>query len=118
MVLITMPLSAPIGVFTTFMMVWGVCFFLYFVASIWVIMTRPLAGRCLWVELGLIFAGAMVFRFMLISLPLGLSRAAWRYLWDARGTLHGSGPSMSAPLDKALSRLRNIVFVTCPYGSI
>ena len=36
MVLITMPLSAPIGLFTTFMTVWGVCFFLYFVASIWV----------------------------------------------------------------------------------
>ena len=116
MVLITMPLSAPIGLFTTFMTVWGVCFFLYFVASIWVIMTRPLAGRWLWVELGLIFAGAMVFRFMLISLPLGLSRDAWRYLWDARVTLHGYSPYMYAPLDKVLVPLRNIVFANCPYG--
>jgi hypothetical protein len=116
MVLIAMPLDAPIGVFTTFMTVWGACFFLYFVASIWVMMTRPLAGRWLWVELGLIFGGAVIFRLMLVNLPLGLSRDAWRYLWDARVTLHGYSPYVYAPLDKILIPLRDIVFANCPYG--
>ncbi len=116
MVVIAMPLSAPIGQFTTFMAIWGVCFFLYFVVSFWVMMTRPLTGRWLWVELGLIFGGALVFRFMLINLPLGLSRDAWRYLWDARVTLHGYSPYMYAPLDKVLVPLRDIVFANCPYG--
>ncbi len=115
MVLIAMPLDAPMGLFTTFMTVWGVCFFLYFVASIWVMMTRPLTGRWLWVELGLIFAGAVTFRFMLVNLPLGLSRDAWRYLWDARVTLHNYSPYTYTPLAKVLVPLRDLVFANCPY---
>jgi hypothetical protein len=112
---LAMPLDAPIGLFTTFMTIWGVCFFLYFVASFWVLMTRPLTGRWLWVELGLIFAGALIFRLMLVNLPLGLSRDAWRYLWDARVTLHGYSPYAYAPLDKVLAPLRDMVFANCPY---
>ncbi len=115
MLVLAMPLDAPIGLFTAFMTVWGVCFFMYFVASIWVVMTRPLTGRWLWVELGLIFGGALVFRLMLINLPLGLSRDAWRYLWDARVTLHGYSPYTYAPFDKVLVPLRDLVFANCPY---
>jgi hypothetical protein len=115
MLVLAMPLDGPIGLFTTFMTIWGVCFFLYFVASIWVMMTKPLTGRWLWVELGLIFGGALVFRLMLINLPLGLSRDAWRYLWDARVTLHGYSPYTYAPFDKVLTPLRDMVFANCPY---
>lgn len=57
----------------------------------------------------------MVFRFMLINLPLGLSRDAWRYLWDARVTLHGYSPYTYTPFDKVLVPLRDIVFANCPY---
>src|SRR5258708_32014564 len=92
MVAVAVPLNAPIGLVTTFMTILGVCVCLYFLASIWVMMTRPLKRRWRWVELGLILGAAMVFRFMLINLPLELSPDAWRYLWDARVTLHGYSP--------------------------
>jgi Glycosyltransferase family 87 len=115
MVFIAMPQDAPLGLFTTFMTVWGVCFFMYFVASIWVMMTRPLPGRWLWVELGLILGGALVFRLMLINLPLGLSPDAWRYLWDARVTLHGYSPYTYAPFAQILAPLRDIVFANSRY---
>src|SRR5690349_2268717 len=42
MVFIAMPLGAPVRVFAMFMAVWGTCFGLYFIASYWVLMTRPL----------------------------------------------------------------------------
>lgn len=115
MVTVAVPLRAPIGQVITFMTVWGVCFCLYFVASIWVMMTRPLKGRWLWVELGLILGSAMLFRLMLINLPLELSPDAWRYLWDAQVTLHGYSPYTYAPVDKVLIPLRDIVFANAIY---
>ena len=118
MVAVAVPLNAPIGLVTTFMTILGVCFCLYFLASIWVMMTRPLKRRWRWVELGLILGAAMVFRFMLINLPLELSPDAWRYLWDARVTLHGYSPYTYAPSDKALVSLRNIVFANAIYRQL
>lgn len=115
MAAVAVPLSAPIGRLVTFMAAWGVCFCLYFVASIWVMMTRPLKGGWLWVELGLILGGAIVFRFMLINLPLELSPDVWRYLWDARVTLHGYSPYIYAPSAQVLIPLRNIVFANAIY---
>ncbi len=115
MVFTRMPLGAPIRVFTMFMAVWVACFILYFIASYWVLITRPLRGRWLWVELGLIFAGAVIFRCMLVNLPLGLSGDAWRYLWDARVTLHGYSPYVYAPFDKILIPLHDIVFAHISY---
>src|SRR5438105_1750883 len=100
MMVVAVPLNAPIGQIITFMMVWGACFCLYFAAAIWVMMTRPSKGRWLWIELGLILGGAMLFRFMLINLPLELSPDAWRYLWDARVTLHGYSPYTYAPFSQ------------------
>jgi len=115
MVAIAVPLSAPIGQIVTFMTIWGVCFCLYFATSIWIMMTMPLKGSWHWVELGLILGGAVVFRFMLINLPLELSPDAWRYLWDARVTLHGYSPYTYAPSDQILVPLRNIVFANAVY---
>ncbi len=112
---VALPLNAPIGQLVTFMAVWGACFCLYIVASIWVMMTSPLKGHWLWIELGLILGGAIVFRFMLINLPVGLSPDAWRYLWDARVTLHGYSPYTYAPSDQILVALRNIVFANAIY---
>ena len=111
-----MPLGAPVRVFATFMAVWGACFGLYFIASYWVLLTRPLHGCWLWIELGLIFAGAVIFRFMLVNLPLSLSGDAWRYLWDARVILNGYSPYFYAPFDKILTSLHDSVFAHITYG--
>jgi hypothetical protein len=54
-----------------------------------------------------ILLGALVLRAMLLPLPPGLSRDAWRYLWDARVTLHGFSPYVYAPWDTALLPLRD-----------
>jgi hypothetical protein len=89
MMAVAAPVSAPIGKIITFMAVWGVCFCLYFVASVWLMMTRPLTGRWLWGELGVILGAALLFRLMLVNLPAELSPDVWRYLWDARVTWHG-----------------------------
>ncbi len=115
MVFIAMPLGAPVRVFAAFTAVWGVCFALYFISSYWMLLTRLLDGRWLWVEMGLIFAGAVIFRFLLVNLPLGLSGDAWRYLWDARETLHGYSPYVYAPFDKILIPLRDIVYAHVTY---
>ncbi len=101
-----------------FMLVWGACFLVYFGTCIWVMMTNPLAGRRHWLELGIIFVGAVIFRVMLLHLPLGLSRDAWRYIWDAKLIVHGFSPYEYAPFDKALISLRDIVFSNCPYREL
>ncbi len=50
-------------------------------------------------------------RAMLLPLPPNLSRDSWRYLWDARVTLHGFSPYVYAPVDKALWPLiDNVLF--------
>src|SRR5271165_4048338 len=63
MILVAPQLDQPIG---PFMLVWGGAFLLYFAACIWVMRTKPLDGRGRWIELGLIFAGALIFRAMLL----------------------------------------------------
>src|SRR5436305_5689153 len=49
---------------------------------------------------------------MLLPLPPGLSHDSWRYLWDARVTLHGFSPYVYAPGDKALASLQNTILYT------
>ena len=116
MIVVAPQLDQPIGLF---MLVWGVTFLLYFGACIWVMRTSPLDGRGRWVELGLIFAGGLIFRAMLLPLPLGLSRDAWRYLWDGRIILHGFNPYLYTPLDRVLVSVRdNVVFPNTPYRDI
>ncbi len=110
--LVAQPLGKPLE---AFMSVWGICFLVYFLACLWIMSTRPLSGRWYWVELGIIFAGAIIFRVMLLHLPLSLSRDAWRYLWDARVILHGYSPYQHVPFDKVLVPLRDTVFAQTPY---
>lgn len=111
---------APVldGPIKSFMLVWAGCFLLYFLACIWVLRTKPPTGYGYWIELGLIFVGAIVFRVMLLPLPLGLSRDAWRYLWDGRIMMHGFNPYLYAPLNKALLPIRNSVFHQTPWRDI
>ncbi|GAC1693736.1 MAG: hypothetical protein NVS9B9_16100 [Ktedonobacteraceae bacterium] len=113
--LVAPQLDQPIG---PFMLVWSACFLCYLAVCLWVLASMPAAGRWLWGEMALIFVGAIVFRAMLVHLPLGLSRDAWRYLWDARVIAHGSSPYQFAPFDKALIPLRDSVFANTPYREL
>ena len=101
-----------------FMAVWVMCFLCYLIACLWVLTSLPAAGRWRWREIGLIFVGACVFRVMLVHLPLGLSRDAWRYLWDGRVIVHGFSPYQFAPFDKVLQSLRDSVFAETPYREL
>src|SRR6266702_351117 len=90
-----------------FLHVWMISFLPYFAACALVLATKPPVGRWRWIELSIIFSGALIFRIMLLPLPPGLSRDSWRYLWDARVLLHGYSPYVYAPWDKALLPLRD-----------
>jgi hypothetical protein len=97
---------------TPFLHVWMISFLPYFAACAFVLATKPLDGKWRWVELGIIVLGAFILRVMLLSLPPGLSHDSWRYLWDARVTLHGFSPYVYAPEDKALASLQNTILYT------
>ena len=90
-----------------FLHVWMISFLPYFAACAFVLATKPVLGRWHWIEVGVILLGALMLLAMLLPLPPGLSRDAWRYLWDARVTLHGFSPYVYAPWDKALLPLRD-----------
>jgi len=113
--LVAPQLDQPIG---PFMLVWVACFLCYLVACLWVLTSRPMTGRWLWGELAILFVGAIIFRVMLVHLPLGLSRDAWRYLWDARVIVHGYSPYQFTPFDKILIPLRDSVFANTPYREL
>ena len=113
--LVAQQLDQPFG---TFLLVWAACFLCYLVTCLWVLGSMPLIGRWRWAELGCIFVGAVVFRVMLVHLPLGLSRDSWRYLWDARVVVHGFSPYQFAPVDKALLSLRDTVYANTPYRDL
>jgi len=89
---------------------WLVSYIPYLAACILVVTTRPLSGRWRWIELGLIFFGAVMLRVILLPLPPNLSHDSWRYLWDARVTLHGYSPYTYAPNDPLLAHLRNVIY--------
>src|SRR5579863_9088934 len=90
------------GVIAAFVQVWMICFLPYFAACAFVLATKPVQGRWQWIELGIILGGALVVRAILLPLPPELSRDSWRYLWDARITLHGFSPYAYAPGDPIL----------------
>jgi Glycosyltransferase family 87 len=94
-----------------FMYTWMIAFLPYFAGCAFVLMTQPLEGHWHWIELVIILLGALILRVMLLPLPPGLSHDSWRYLWDARVTLHGFSPYVYAPVDKALRPLvDNVLF--------
>lgn len=79
----------------------------YLLACAIVLITPAPRGRWRWLELGLIVGGALVLRAMLVGVDPFLSPDAWRYLWDARVTLHGYSPYVYAPQDALLASLRD-----------
>lgn len=97
---------------TPFLYAWIISFLPYFAACAFVLATKPLAGRWLWIELSIILLGALLLRAILLPLPPGLSHDSWRYLWDARVTLHGFSPYVYAPGAKTLAPLQNTILYT------
>ena len=97
------------GRIVSFLYIWTISFLPYFAGSAFVLATKPTTGRWRWIEVGIILVGALLLRAMLLPLPPGLSRDSWRYLWDARVTLHGFSPYVYPPWDKALAPLRDMV---------
>jgi hypothetical protein len=92
---------------TPFLSVWMISFLPYVVASMIILVTKPVMGRWRWAELAIIFAGAFVMRVMLLPLPPVLSHDSWRYIWDARVILHGYSPYVYAPENPVLLPLRD-----------
>ncbi|MFL5705862.1 MAG: hypothetical protein ACJ8AG_23990, partial [Ktedonobacteraceae bacterium] len=104
-------IAPPIDSSTTiFVVLWLVSFLPYFAACVLVLATKPLNGRWRWIELAMILLGAFILRAIFLPLLPNLSRDAWRYLWDARITLHGYSPYVYIPRNPALVHLRNITF--------
>lgn len=109
------PMDTPV---TSWMLLWMVSFLPYLAASGLILATRPLEGRWRWIEVGIILLGALVLRSILLPLPPNLSRDSWRYLWDARITLHGYSPYVYAPHDAALVHLRNFIYDNSRYRNV
>ncbi len=96
---------------TAFLQVWMISFLPYVLACALVLATKSAMRPWHWIELSIIFGGALVLRVMLLPLPPGLSHDSWRYLWDARVILHGYSPYVYAPWDKALVPLRDALIL-------
>ena len=102
-----------------FLHVWMISFLPYFAACAFVLATKQVTGCWHRIEFGMILLGALILRAILLPLPPGLSRDSWRYLWDARVTLHGFSPYVYAPVDKALRPLLdNVLFSNSHFRTV
>lgn len=101
------PPDSPASLFAT---LWLLSFLPYGAACILILTTKAPGGRQSWLELGIILAGALVLRAMLLPIPPDLSHDSWRYLWDARVTLHGYSPYVYGPGDPLFIHLRDFVY--------
>jgi hypothetical protein len=110
---------------TPFLGIWIWCFVPYFAACALVLLAPSSPGRWRLTEVGVILLGALIFRLWLLPQLPNLSRDSWRYVWDARVTLHGFSPyeyAPGAPLLKSFrdaliygnSRFRNVPTVYPP----
>ncbi|MBV9258643.1 MAG: DUF2029 domain-containing protein, partial [Ktedonobacteraceae bacterium] len=101
------PADTPTGAFVT---AWLISFLPYLAACILVLVMKPQTGRLRWVELALLLGGALILRAILLPVPPNLSRDSWRYLWDARVTLHGFSPYVHGPANPLYISLRDFIY--------
>jgi hypothetical protein len=109
------PIDTPVA---SWLILWVLSFLPYLAASVLILATRPLEGRWRSIELGIILLGALVLRLVLLPLPPNLSHDSWRYLWDARITLHGYSPYVYAPNSAELVHLRNFIYDNSRYRNV
>jgi hypothetical protein len=114
---ITAPVADSPSLFA-FTVAWYGSFVPYIIACIVVLYTPAQTGRQRWIELACIFVGAFVLRALFVPVDPNSSRDAWRYLWDARVTLHGFSPYVYVPGDPALIHLRNFLFENSRYRNV
>ena len=100
---------APEAPLSSFIVTYMLGFGPYLAACVLVFATAAPQGRSRWLELGLILGGALIMQAILLPLFPDLTRDSWRYLWDARVTLHGYSPYTHVPLAPELSSLHNFV---------
>src|SRR5437667_5876849 len=89
---------------------WLLSFLPYLAACIVVLVMKPQTGRLRWIELGLLLVGALVLRAILLPVPPDFSHDSWRYLWDARLTLHGFSPYVHPPASRLFIPLRDFIY--------
>ncbi|MEO6891174.1 MAG: glycosyltransferase family 87 protein [Ktedonobacteraceae bacterium] len=113
-------LSAPPidGPLTPFLWLWLSSFLPYLAASFLILSTKAPSGRRQWIELGVILGGALILRALLLPIPPNLSHDSWRYLWDARVTLHGYSPYAYAPGDPLFTSLRDFIFANSRFRNV
>jgi hypothetical protein len=91
----------------------------YLFGCILVLLTRSQRGRWQWIEVCVILVGAALLRISLLATPPNFSGDAWRYLWDARVTLHGYSPYVYIPDAKPLVPLHdNLVYGQMGYHDV
>ncbi|HTK06572.1 MAG TPA: glycosyltransferase family 87 protein [Ktedonobacteraceae bacterium] len=99
--------SQPLGPFVG---LWLACFLPYIAACLLVLGTREQTGRTRWIELAVIMGGTLLLSILFLGKDPNLSRDSWRYLWDARVTLHGYSPYVYGPGDPKLLSLRDFLY--------
>jgi hypothetical protein len=92
---------------SAFIVFWLLAFVPYLAACLLIFSTRAGSGWWQWVEFLIVLGGALLLRGMLLPIAPDLSHDSWRYLWDARVTLHGYSPYVYVPSDPRLLPLRN-----------
>jgi Glycosyltransferase family 87 len=93
-----------------FVIVWLVSFIPYIAACVVVLLTRPYTGKQRWIEVALILLGGLALRAILLTVLPNLSHDSWRYLWDARVTLHGYSPYLYGPGAPFFAPLRDFIY--------
>ncbi|MBE3560580.1 MAG: DUF2029 domain-containing protein [Ktedonobacteraceae bacterium] len=114
--LVSSPMTDKPG--PSFLFLWCAGFVPYLAACLWILNSRPAEGRLRWLELAMILVGAVVLRAVLLPMPPNLSHDSWRYVWDARVTLHGYSPYVYAPGDPMFSHLRDIIYENSRFRNV
>ncbi len=113
---INLPLFAPQETFVAW---WLASFIPYLVCCLFILKTKPQHGRWQALEVAVILLGALALRAIFLSTAPGMSRDAWRYLWDARVTLHGFSPYVFVPDNKLLVPLHDsLVYEHMDYRTV
>src|SRR5579884_1947498 len=117
-ILLAQKAPPPDGPVIPFVPLWMLGFAPYLAACLIVLATPAPTDRRQWSELGLILVGALVLRAVLLPIPPDLSHDSWRYLWDARVTLHGYSPYVYAPGDPLFLHLRDFIYDNSRFRSV
>ncbi|GCE15218.1 glycosyltransferase family 87 protein [Tengunoibacter tsumagoiensis] len=101
-----------------FLGLWLVSFLPYLAACLLIVRTGPAVGKWRWVEWGCLIAGALLLRVIFIPIDPNLSRDSWRYVWDARITLHGYSPLATTPNNPIFVQWQDVIYQNSRYRNV